>query len=75
MMQQMLNSPMMQSLLNNPDLMSNLILNNPQLQSMMDANPQIRHILNDPEVSFFLSLLLSLSFSTCYYLVVFVVLD
>jgi hypothetical protein len=50
MVQQMLNSPMMQSLLNDPEMMNNMILNNPQLQAMMNANPQIRHILNDPEV-------------------------
>ena len=49
-MQQMLNSPIMESLLSNPEMMQNMMLSNPQLQPMLDANPQIRHILNDPAV-------------------------
>ena len=36
--------------MSNPDKMRNMITRNPQLQAMMDANPQIRHVLNDPAV-------------------------
>jgi ubiquilin len=36
--------------MSNPDMMRNMITSNPQLQAMMDANPQIRHVLNDPAV-------------------------
>jgi ubiquilin len=50
MMQQMMNSPMMQSMLSNPDLIRDLMMNNPQLQAMLDANPHIRHVLNDPQL-------------------------
>lgn len=47
-MQQILDSPMMANLMNNPDLLRNTMLNNPQMQQMLDANPQMRHVLNDP---------------------------
>ena len=36
--------------MSNPDMMRNMITSNPQLQAMMDANPQMRHVLNDPAV-------------------------
>jgi hypothetical protein len=36
--------------MSNPDMLRNLIVNNPQMQSMLDSNPQIRHVLNDPAV-------------------------
>jgi len=42
MMQQMMNSPFMEAMLNNPDMLRNTINSNPQLQAMMDANPHIR---------------------------------
>lgn len=51
-MNQIMNSPMMENLLNNPDLLRNTMLNNPQMQAMLDANPHIRHVLNDPAVCF-----------------------
>eukprot|EP00899_Mesostigma_viride_P014501 jgi/Mesvir1/23051/Mv08168-RA.1 len=44
----MMASPAMQAILNNPDLMRSLILNNPRLRSVMDSNPELSHILNDP---------------------------
>lgn len=50
MMQQMMSSPMMQSMLSNPDLIRDLMMNNPQLQAMLDANPHIRHVFNDPQL-------------------------
>jgi hypothetical protein len=37
-------------LINNPDMMRNMMMNNSQMQAMMDANPQMRHVLNDPSV-------------------------
>lgn len=48
---QIMDSPMMQNVLNNPDTMRNMMAQNPQMQAMLDANPQIRHIMNDPAVS------------------------
>jgi ubiquilin len=50
----MMNSPMMQSLLDNPELMQNMMQaqmrSNPQMRQMMEANPQLQHVLNDPQV-------------------------
>ena len=43
-----MNSPMMQSFLNNPELMRSVIQNNPQMQAIMEQNPEIGHVLNDP---------------------------
>lgn len=57
-MQQIMNSPMMDNLLNNPDMLRNMMLNNPQMQAMLDANPHVRHILNDPAVSFVLLIII-----------------
>merc|ERR1719361_3184722 len=48
-MQQMMQNPMVQSMLNNPEIMQNMFENNPQLRQILDQNPQIRHVLNDPE--------------------------
>ncbi|XP_038076501.1 ubiquilin-1-like isoform X2 [Patiria miniata] len=50
MMQQVLNNPMTQSLMQNPDLMRQMILSNPQMQELMERNPEIRHMLNNPEL-------------------------
>jgi hypothetical protein len=47
---QIMNSPMMQSLMSNPDIIRDMITSNPQMQAMLDANPHIRHVLNDPAV-------------------------
>jgi ubiquilin len=44
----MMNMPAVQSLINNPELMRNLIMNNPHMRSLMDRNPELGHILNDP---------------------------
>eukprot|EP00804_Cyclotella_cryptica_P014095 CCRYP_005553-RC/>CCRYP_005553-RC protein AED:0.18 eAED:0.18 QI:0/0.75/0.6/1/0.5/0.4/5/1520/565 len=50
MMSQMMNNPMVQSLLNNPDFMSQMMESNPQMQSILNANPELRHALRDPEM-------------------------
>ncbi|VDO30006.1 unnamed protein product [Onchocerca flexuosa] len=44
---EMTNSPIVQSLLNNPDIIRSLIADNPQIQQ---SNPELGHLLNDPEV-------------------------
>lgn len=48
MMAQLMNNPMMESLMSNPETLRNMMMSNPQMQAMMDQNPQIRHALNDP---------------------------
>merc|ERR1719502_317803 len=45
-----MNSPMMQSIMNNPEIMQNMITSNPAMQQMLDANPHMRHVLNDPSL-------------------------
>lgn len=48
MMQQMMDNPMVQQMMENPELMKSLFASNPQLQRLMDENPEIRHAMNDP---------------------------
>ncbi|XP_073045496.1 ubiquitin domain-containing protein DSK2b-like [Primulina eburnea] len=50
MMREIINSPAIQSLMNNPEIMRNLIMNNPQMREIIDRNPELAHILNDPGV-------------------------
>ncbi|XP_073120075.1 ubiquitin domain-containing protein DSK2b-like [Henckelia pumila] len=50
MMREMMNTPVIQSLMNNPDVMRNLIMSNPQMREIMDRNPELSHILNDPSI-------------------------
>eukprot|EP00249_Psilotum_nudum_P017663 c26431_g1_i3 orf=425-2068(+) len=47
-MREMMNMPAVQSLMNNPDLMRNLIMSNPHMREIIDRNPDLAHILNDP---------------------------
>nr|CAB3500266.1 unnamed protein product [Digitaria exilis] len=49
-MREIMNMPAMQSLMNNPDLIRNMIMSNPQLREIMDRNPELAHVLNDPSV-------------------------
>lgn len=48
MMREIMNLPAIQNLMNNPDLMRNLIMANPQMREIIDRNPDLAHILNDP---------------------------
>ncbi|KAL0380611.1 UNVERIFIED_CONTAM: Ubiquitin domain-containing protein DSK2b [Sesamum angustifolium] len=48
MMGDILNMPLFQDLMNNPETIRNLIMDNPQMREIMDRNPELRHILNDP---------------------------
>jgi len=50
MMQSMMNSPMMQGLLDNPDIMRSMLLANPQMRDLVEANPHLNHVLNDPDL-------------------------
>ncbi|KAI2496189.1 heat shock chaperonin-binding motif containing protein [Fragilaria crotonensis] len=49
-MSQMMNSPLMQSLFDNPDLMRTMMEMNPQMQQLMDSNPQLREVFNNPQL-------------------------
>ncbi len=48
-MEQMMSSPQMQSLLSNPDTMRSLLGMNPQMQELMRQNPELNSMLNDPD--------------------------
>jgi len=49
----------LQMLMDNPELMRQMMLSNPQLQAVVERNPELGHILNDPallrQVSFYCS--------------------
>ncbi|KAL6959836.1 hypothetical protein U1Q18_039987 [Sarracenia purpurea var. burkii] len=47
-MRELMNMPLVQNLMNSPDIMRNLIMNNPQMRELIDRNPELAHILNDP---------------------------
>uniref|UniRef100_A0AC35TZW8 Ubiquitin-like protein n=1 Tax=Rhabditophanes sp. KR3021 TaxID=114890 RepID=A0AC35TZW8_9BILA len=47
-MSQMMNNPMMQSIMSNPELIRSMLGSNPQIQQMIERNPEMGHILNDP---------------------------
>ncbi|GMJ06902.1 hypothetical protein HRI_004359400 [Hibiscus trionum] len=50
MMREIMNTPAIQSLMNNPELMRSLIMSNPQMREIIDKNPELGHILNDPSI-------------------------
>merc|ERR1719152_505102 len=49
MMRQIMESPMVQQMMSNPETMRAMMQMNPQMREMMDRNPQIARILEDPE--------------------------
>merc|ERR1719207_60158 len=49
MMRQIMESPMVQQMMSNPETMRAMMRMNPQMSEMMDRNPQIARILDDPE--------------------------
>ncbi|XP_064391196.1 ubiquilin-1-like isoform X2 [Halichondria panicea] len=50
MMQQMMESPMMQNFLSNPEALQSVLTSNPQMQQLMERNPELSHILHNPEL-------------------------
>ncbi|XP_010548158.1 PREDICTED: ubiquitin domain-containing protein DSK2b-like isoform X2 [Tarenaya hassleriana] len=50
MIRDMMNTPAIQNLLNNPELMRTLIMSNPQMRELVDRNPELGHVLNDPSI-------------------------
>lgn len=49
-MRQMLDNPMIQSLMSNPDVIRELMMSNPQMQGLIERNPEIQHMLNNPSL-------------------------
>lgn len=50
MLRTMLDNPLVQQMMNNPETMRTLITSNPQMQDLMQRNPEISHMLNNPEL-------------------------
>ncbi|XP_076927532.1 ubiquitin domain-containing protein DSK2b-like [Bidens hawaiensis] len=50
MMRDMMNMPSVQNILNNPEIMRSMMMNNPQMREIIDRNPELGHILNDPAI-------------------------
>lgn len=50
MLSQIMENPLVQNMMSNPDLMRQMIMANPQMQQLMDRNPEISHMLNNPEL-------------------------
>ncbi|XP_061677620.1 ubiquilin-4 [Syngnathoides biaculeatus] len=50
MLSQIMENPLVQNMMSNPDLMRQMIVSNPQMQQLMERNPEISHMLNNPEL-------------------------
>lgn len=50
MLRQVLENPLVQQMMNDPENMRTLITSNPQMQDLMSRNPEISHMLNNPEL-------------------------
>lgn len=50
MMREVMSSPMVQSMMNNPELIRSILLSNPQMRDIIERNPEVGHVLNDPQI-------------------------
>jgi ubiquilin len=50
MMQQMMNSPMVQQMMSDPETLRSMVRMNPQLNQLMEQRPEIARLLEDPEM-------------------------
>lgn len=49
-MRQIMDSPLTQSMMSNPEMIRSLIQGNPQMRQLIDRNPEIGHMLNNPDI-------------------------
>jgi len=49
-MRNMMDNPVVQNLMSNPDVIRNIITSNPQMSEIMERNPEVAHMLNNPEL-------------------------
>ena len=49
-MRQVMDSPLTQSLMSNPEIVRSLIQANPQMRQLIERNPEIGHMLNNPDI-------------------------
>ncbi|KVI03001.1 Heat shock chaperonin-binding [Cynara cardunculus var. scolymus] len=50
MMRDIMDLPLVQNLMNNPDVIRNMMMSNPQMRDIIDRNPELAHMLNDPAI-------------------------
>jgi len=50
MLRQMMENPMVQRLLENPETIRAMIQANPMMRAMIEQNPQLEHVLSDPQI-------------------------
>ncbi|KAI3665274.1 hypothetical protein L6452_43898 [Arctium lappa] len=50
MMRDIMDLPLVQNLMNNPDVIRNMMTSNPQMRDIIDRNPELAHMLNDPAI-------------------------
>ncbi|KAL0984823.1 hypothetical protein UPYG_G00147560 [Umbra pygmaea] len=50
MLSQIMENPLVQNMMSNPDTMRQMIVTNPQMQQLMERNPEVSHMLNNPEL-------------------------
>jgi len=50
MLRQVLDNPLVQSMMNNPEIIRTMLSANPQIQQLMERNPELTHVLNNPEI-------------------------
>jgi len=49
-MRSMMDNPVVQNLMSNPDVIRQIITSNPQMSEIMERNPEVSHMLNNPEL-------------------------
>merc|ERR1719451_279154 len=49
-MRQIMDSPLTQSLMSNPEIVRSLIQGNSQMRQLIERNPEVGHMLNNPDV-------------------------
>jgi len=50
MMRSLLNSPLVDRVMSNPEYLRTMLTSNPQMQRLIEQNPEISHMLNNPEI-------------------------
>jgi ubiquilin len=49
-LRRVMDNPLVQSMMSNPEIIRNFISSSPQMQQLMERNPEIGHMLNNPDV-------------------------
>lgn len=66
-MRQVFDNPLIQQLMSDPENMRSLLLANPQMQELMQRNPEISHMLNNPDLLRFLQIIHIYLFNCGYF--------